>query len=80
MTTQAEWLQKALRSQAIAAKIADLLNEMEPNTVDAQIYGPGFCIRGFGGNFHVDSLLSANDLRPIPDGHRPPTSPEGTSS
>lgn len=62
-TEEAKWLQKALRNQAIAAKIADLLNQMEADTVDAQIYGPGFCIRGYGGNFHVDSLLSANDLR-----------------
>ena len=67
MTTEGEWLEKAIRSQAIALKIAELLNDLAHNepAVDAQIHGPGFCIRGHGGGFHVDSLLSVNDLRNI---------------
>jgi hypothetical protein len=65
---EGEWLEKALRSQDIGRKIADLLNELAkvaPDAVQAQVYGPGFSINGMGGDFHIDSLLSTNDLRAI---------------
>lgn len=68
MTAQDEWLEKALRSQEIGRKIADLLNklaEIDPDAVQAQVYGPGFSINGMGGGFHINSLLSANDLHAI---------------
>lgn len=63
-----EWREKALRSQEIGRKIADLLNELAkvaPDAVQAQVYGLGFSINGMGGDFHVDSRLSTNDLRAI---------------
>lgn len=65
-----EWREKALRSQEIGRKIADLLNDLariNPDAVQAQVYGPGFSINGMGGGFHIESLLSANELRAISD-------------
>lgn len=68
MTEEADWMEKALRSQAIAQKIVGLLNDLDRIAPDvyAEILGPGFCIRGHG-NFRVDSLLTANDLNRAAD-------------
>lgn len=65
-TSADEWRRKALQSQDIGRKIADLLNELariDPDAVSAEVYGPGFRLCGMGGGFRIDSLLSPNDLR-----------------
>ncbi|MEU5322986.1 hypothetical protein AB0G67_40480 [Streptomyces sp. NPDC021056] len=60
-----EWLDKALRSQAIGRRIAGLLNKLaaiDPDT-QAQVYATGFSINGIGPSFRINSLITENDLR-----------------
>ncbi len=59
------WLKKALLAQEIGQRIADLLNELariDRNT-QAEVYATGFSINGIGPGFHINSMITPNDVR-----------------
>ncbi|MFE0207012.1 hypothetical protein [Streptomyces sp. NPDC058985] len=62
---EAEWLKKALLAQEIGQRIADLLNELAriDRNAQAQVYATGFSINGIGPGFHINSLITPNDVR-----------------